>query len=174
MFVVMAGLPASGKSTIATILQERLDAVLLDKDSIRALLFGQYTEYSREQDDLCMETVYSTADFLVRKHPQLAIILDGRTYSKAYQVDAVRGVAANAGTGLRFIECVCSELSAKDRLKKSVQQNSHPAADRDFALYLRSRAGAEPLPEPKLTINTDVLSLDDSIRLALDYLGIQA
>jgi hypothetical protein len=32
---------------------------------------------------------------------------------------------------------------------------SHPAANRDFTLYRRLRAAADPIPSPKLTINTD-------------------
>lgn len=171
MFVVMAGLPASGKSTIAKKMRDRLNSTLLDKDEVRQCLFGQYTEYSREQDDLCMETIYSTADFLVRKHPDLTILLDGRTYSRAYQVEAVLNAAAKAGTNIKFIECICSEISAKRRLDNAVKENLHLAADRNFDLYRHSKANAESVPEPKLVIDTDAASVEVCTQLAIDYLS---
>ena len=52
MVVIMAGLPGSGKSTVARALAERLPATVLDKDVIRAALFAPaHVEYSRVQDD---------------------------------------------------------------------------------------------------------------------------
>lgn len=172
MYVVMAGLPASGKSTIARILERRLSAVLLDKDAVRDFLFGQFTEYSREQDDLCMEMIYATAGYLVRQHPKLVVILDGRTYSRNYQVAAVKAAAANAGTATRFIECVCSESSARARLEQSHGHELHLAADRDFSLYQRSKASAEPITESRLIIDTDESTVEHCVQAALDFLAI--
>ena len=49
VFIVMAGLPGTGKSTIARELEKRLHAVVLNKDAIRAELFpGDAVNYSRE------------------------------------------------------------------------------------------------------------------------------
>jgi len=168
MFIVMAGLPASGKSTVAKNLQQHLSCVLLDKDTVRAFLFNQYTDYTRVQDDLCMQTIYNTACYLARNHPQLPIILDGRTYSRRYQLAAVEQAATNASTELKLIECICSDATAEKRLNDP--QNNHPAADRDFALYQRSKAAAQCIDKPKLVLETDKLSLPACTQTALAYL----
>ena len=168
MFVVMAGLPASGKSTIGKALQQALSGVLLDKDAVRAFLFAEYTDYTRAQDDLCMDAIYNTACYLSSNHPNLHLILDGRTYSRRYQIEAVEQTAKRACASLKLIECVCSDASAEKRLLNT--SNSHPAKDRDFALYLRSKARSESIERRKLVLDTDQISVAECTKTALAYL----
>src|SRR5689334_7010040 len=62
MIVMMAGLPGSGKSTVARAIAQRLPGTVLDKDVIRAALFDPARiEYSQEQDDFCQEIMLQTA-----------------------------------------------------------------------------------------------------------------
>lgn len=172
MFVAMAGLPASGKSTLAKALKQRISAVVLDKDSVREFLFGQYTDYTREQDDLCMRTIYATACYLAKQNPTLHIILDGRTYSRRYQIKALEMAAKEAGTELKLIECVCSSATARKRLQES--SDNHPAADRDYAMYLRSKAASDPITRSKLILDTDALTLSVCTDTALQFLESDA
>jgi predicted kinase len=66
MIVIMAGLPGTGKSTVARSLAQRLPAAVLDKDIIRAALFSAaHVEYSSEQDDFCQEIMVQTASYLL-------------------------------------------------------------------------------------------------------------
>lgn len=172
MLVVMAGLPASGKSTLARQLREPLAATLLDKDEVRQFLFREHTDYSREQDDVCVDIIYLTTLQLLAKKPQLNVILDGRSYSRRYQVDAVVAMAEKATTELKLIECRCSESSAKVRLETDTE--SHPARNRDFALYQHSRGNAEEIRHPKLLLDTDTQSLQSCVRQSLEYIQVNA
>jgi adenylylsulfate kinase-like enzyme len=48
-FVIMAGLPGTGKSTLSRNLADQLNGIVLDKDLVRDALFGEnWTEYSRQ------------------------------------------------------------------------------------------------------------------------------
>ena len=68
MIVIMAGLPGTGKSTLARALAQRLPGAVLDKDAIRAALFQPaYVEYSPAQDDFCQEIMLQTAAYLLAK-----------------------------------------------------------------------------------------------------------
>ncbi|MFK7893188.1 MAG: AAA family ATPase [Granulosicoccus sp.] len=171
MFVVMAGLPASGKSVVASGMQRELDAVILDKDQFRVSLFADYVDYTREQDDLCVRVIYDVACYHLSRRPDKPVILDGRTYSRGYQIAAVKQAAARAAVKVCFIECVCSAESARQRLESD--RSKHPAKDRDFALYQRSLSRAEPITEPRLTLDTDKAGEAECVQLALRYIRRQ-
>lgn len=164
----MVGLPASGKSSIATKLQQSLNAVLLDKDAVRACLFAERVDYERAQDDLCVNIMYEVSAYHFKRRPGTVVILDGRTYSRRYQVDAVKACAAQSEVPLFFLECVCCAQTAHHRL--SCSMDTHPAKDRDIHLYEKSRAAAEPLIEPKLRLDTDNATVDQCVQAALDYI----
>jgi predicted kinase len=167
MLIAFAGLQATGKSTLARKLQQTLSGILLDKDIVRDCLFGQYVDYSAAQNDLCVTIIYQISGYYLQKNPEAKIILDGRTYSKRYQIEALKQAADHLHTLLRIIECVCSEESSRKRLEHDQQ---HLAKDRDFALYQRIKATADPITEPKLIIDTDLLSPEESIAKIIAYL----
>ena len=108
--MLMAGLPGTGKSTLARAVVRNVDGVVLDKDVVRAALFHEsLIAYSTTQDDFVIQVMLSTAAYLLRDNPELVVFLDGRPFSQKYQVDAVVSYAERIGTAWRVVECVCSE-----------------------------------------------------------------
>lgn len=68
LIIVMAGLPGTGKSTLARLLSQRLSAVVLDKDSVRAALFSSSDiEYSDAQDDFVVGVMLQVAEYHLKK-----------------------------------------------------------------------------------------------------------
>ena len=189
MLIAMAGLPGTGKSTLARPLAEACAAVILDKDIVRAALFpAALIEYSTRQDDFCMSIVFQVASYMLRNNPQQHVILDGRTFSRRYQVAALDQLAGELNVPLKIIECVCSDASAYKRLgtkgamedvgtNTSVPTSSsndgetvHPAANRDYQLYRSIKEHFEPIREPKLIVDTDN-DLADCLAMCLAYLS---
>jgi len=177
MLVAMAGLPGTGKSTLARALVESLrdlgqGALILDKDHIRASLFTPGdVAYAREQDDLCVDIMLQVAGYLLRHDPNRIIVLDGRTFSQTYQVQRVVEAAAEMGTRLEFIECQCSEATALRRLARDQAGGAHPARNRGPDLYMRVAADAQPILPSHLTVDTED-ALPDSIRACLICLDL--
>ena len=167
----MAGLPASGKSAVSQALKQSLDAVLLDKDQVRAGLFTDHVDYTRKQDDLCVDIMYNVAHYHLTNRPQTPVILDGRTYSRRYQIDSVKRAAKRADTSIHIIECVCSSETARMRLRQD--KDKHIARNRDELLYEKSRAAAEPITEPRLVLDTEHLTKEQCALSALDYIRKQ-
>ena len=167
----MAGLPGTGKSTLARELAGRTQGAgaILSKDAIRASLFSpEDIEYSVEQDDFVMEVMLDAARFLLRKTPARKIFLDGRPFSRRYQIDRVLEFANELAQPWTIIECTCSDESARRRLEVEPDP-SHPAHNRSFALYLEVKARFEFISYPKTTINTDQ-PLEQCVEQALSAL----
>ena len=117
MIILLAGLPGSGKSTLARELTSRTDGRVLSKDEIRhALFLPQEIEYSSRQDDFCVRVMLEAAAYWLQHDASRRIFLDGRPFSRRYQIENVLTAANGLHQPWRILECVCSEETAKQRL----------------------------------------------------------
>lgn len=149
----MAGLPGSGKTTLAHELAHRTAGAVVSKDEIRSALFSEEDiEYSVKQDDFVMEIMLAAAAFLLQKDSARKIFLDGRTFSQRYQIDRVLQFVRELGQPWIILECRCSEQAARRRLDLD---SEHPARNRTFALYRDVRARFEKITFPKTIISTE-------------------
>jgi predicted kinase len=95
MLIAMAGLPGTGKSTLAVRIAQELGGVVLSKDEVRAALFpAPVLDYSAAQDDLCMAAIFSAATHILKANARQAVILDGRTFLRAQQLRGLLTLAA--------------------------------------------------------------------------------
>lgn len=170
MLVIFSGLPGTGKSTLCHALAAYAPGVVLNKDVIRHAVFGAATDYTRQQDDLCGSMMLSAAEYLLRRNRELHVYLDGRTFSRKYQLRPVIELAERLSVPWRILHCICSDEVANRRLKRG---GHHLARNRTFGLYKRMQARFEPIAFQHLTIDTD-LPLQRSLARAVAYLGLPA
>ena len=171
MIVLMAGLPGTGKTTLARELARRASGRVLSKDEFRhAIFLPDEIEYSSRQDDFCLQLMLETAGYLLSQDPARIIFLDGRPFSRRYQIENVLIAASSLHQSWRILECVCSEESAAKRLEGDAGTNSHIAKNRDIQLYREVKDRFETISLPKTVIDTDQ-TLEQCIDRALVALG---
>jgi len=171
MLIAMAGLPATGKSTLAARLAYELGGVVLSKDQVRAALFPvPVLNYSAEENEISMAAIIHAARYIRQTFPQQAIIIDGRTFLRSRQVDDLLALAASLGETPRIIECICADDVARQRLEHDLASGTHPAKNRTFELYRAVKQQAEPIPVAHLTLDTGSTPLEECVRRCLGYL----
>jgi predicted kinase len=170
MIVLMAGFPGTGKTTLAHELARRTSGRVLSKDEFRHAIFApDEIEYSSRQDDFVMHLMLETAGYLLSRNRERKIFLDGRPFSRRYQIENVIAAAHFPYQPWRIIECVCSEETARKRLEADAADNNHPAGNRNYKLYLEVKARFEAITLPKIVLDTDQ-SLDVCAALAIKNL----
>lgn len=171
MIVLMAGLPGSGKTTLACELARRSSGRVLSKDEFRhAIFLPEEIEYSFRQDDFCLQLMLETAGYLFSRDPERIVFLDGRPFSRRYQIENVFSVACSLHQSWRILECICSDETARKRLVADTATSSHAAANRDYQLYLDVKARFETITLPKTVLDTDE-PLEECVTKGLLALG---
>jgi predicted kinase len=166
VLVVLAGLPGSGKSTVAEDLAQALSCAVLSVDPAEAAMWRAGVSRS-EPTGLA---AYVVVEALAAEQIALShVIVDAVNAVEAARAQW-RDLAARSGAGLRFIEVRCSD--------PSVHRRRLEARQRDIAgFYEPSWADVEQRSREFAAWTDDRLTLDSvkpregNLSAALRYLG---
>jgi predicted kinase len=144
----MHGEPGSGKSTVARALGERIDAVVLDKDVIKAALL-RVGIVEQQAAAGAYEVFFAQARALV--DAGRSIILDNPVYWATVEQRWL-AIADAAGSSRILIECVCpdrEELLRRLRTRDALESQPREPLNLD-----RYEGIGETQYEPRLTLDT--------------------
>ncbi|MDD5040702.1 MAG: AAA family ATPase [Patescibacteria group bacterium] len=164
MLVAIAGLPASGKTTVCEQL-EKQGFRGLHRDEFILKLFKPADFSSREQKDTAFKVMLMVALYYLQKGEKVA--LDCPSFSQEWAVKSAAFVANRAKVRLKMIYCDCPEDVAIARIKAITD---HIATDRTPILYREVKARWQPIRIPHKMINTD-RPIEQTMRDVDDFLN---
>lgn len=151
MLIMVTGLPATGKSTIAKNLAKRLHGTLLRTDLIRKELLSR-PRYTKEEKELVYEVMLLIAKYLLRSGA--TVILDGTFYKRSLR-GKVYGVAAKTKSDLKIIRCACPESVIRRRMERRTRRRRN-LSDADYQVYKKIAAEFEPITRKHIVVDTSM------------------
>lgn len=163
MLVLILGLPGTGKTTFAIKLANRIDAVHLNSDVIRTSL-GHRGKYDIASKAAVYNEMYERAEEMLQQGKNL--IVDATLYKEVLR-EPFEKLAHEFNIPIKWIELKADETTIKKRVSKKRQYS-----EADFDVYLKIKAVYEPISQNHLVLWSDVLSLEEMVEKALEYLKL--
>jgi predicted kinase len=170
--VVFAGLPGTGKSSLARAVARELRAVYLDKDTIKDCVVAVAREMKIEQGpDLAGPASYELLVVLARDNLSLgrSVVLDSPAGYRQFR-EKVSDLARSRRASLKLVECICTDESLLRQRVEDRGRELPPYRARDWADYQSNRARFEGLTERRLVLDT-AEPLAVNLRKVLTYIG---
>ena len=179
--ILMCGLPATGKSHIASALEAPLSARTLRSDVIRKELAGMSpTDHDRSGDESGIYSREMTQrtyeEMLARAQAELehgwSVIADATFPAAPFREPFMR-LAAEKHIRALLIETTALEDVIRQRMAARASDQTD-ASDADWSVYLRARGRFEPPneidPDRRLRIDTEETDENDAIAMAMNAL----
>jgi predicted kinase len=161
LVVQMHGVPGSGKSTIARAIAPSLNAVVIDKDVIKAALL-RVGIAEQQAASGAYEAYFDLASHMVRMGH--SVILDNPVFWPRVEEKWIT-LASEAASSLLMIECVCGDVAElRRRLATRQALESQPREPLDLRRY----DGTIEVSCDRLTIDT-TRPIEECVAAALDY-----
>ncbi|MEA2641461.1 MAG: uncharacterized protein QOF51_2855, partial [Chloroflexota bacterium] len=157
LLLVTSGLPASGKTTLATALAQRLGLRHISTDVVRKRAAGLHpTEragtdvgqgiYGPEVTVATYHTLRRQAELWLRRG--VSVVLDG-TFNTADQRHRVRILANDLGARFLLIRTECDETTTRERLARR-ERDASRVSDASWEVYKQMHTTFEPVIFDKL------------------------
>jgi len=146
--LVLVGLPATGKTHIASELRARTGAVVLESDTIRSLLFRRRT-YRPSESRRLFAAVHAAIDALLAEGRP--VILDATNVAERER-RPLYATAERCHAKLVLVHVTAPDGVARERLDRRRNEESHSQADR--RVYERMQSRIEEIRWPHHVIDT--------------------
>ena len=161
LLLLIAGLPGTGKTTVARAFAALSGATHLNSDTLRNELglMGHYGPGDKEK--VYAELLQRVRQALLRGE---TVVVDSTFFQEKIRAP-YRALAAECRVPLRWAEVRAGEQVLRERLSRP-----RPDSEADFGVYEKIRDQFEPLPEQRLILDTDMETPESAALKIQQYL----
>ncbi|MFH1639027.1 MAG: ATP-binding protein [Chloroflexota bacterium] len=149
VFIVVSGLPGTGKSYFSHKLAERIPLVILESDALRKAIYPE-PAYSREESRILFQAIHLLIKKLLTNG--ISLVLDATNLSEHYR-EYLYNIAEHLDDKLIlvYLEAPPDVVSARIRAR---HQDLGNRSDADWAVYQKMRHTVEKIRRKHFTVNT--------------------
>ncbi|MBI2850653.1 MAG: ATP-binding protein [Chloroflexi bacterium] len=162
VFIVISGLPGTGKSYFSSKLAERLPLVILESDALRKVLFPA-PDYSPEESQRLFQAVHLLIEKLLKKG--ISLILDATNLTEQHR-EYLYNIADRLRVKLILVRVEAPPGLVRRRLNSRFR-DSWAKSDADWAIYRQMKTSVEKIRRKHYVVNTsrDITPILDKIVL---------
>ena len=159
-FIVVSGLPGTGKSYFCSKLAERLQFIILESDALRKALFSS-PGYSAAESGRLFRAIHLLIERLLKKG--VSLILDATNLSERYR-ERLYSIAEHLDVKLILVRVEAPPEVVRERLKAR-QENPENKSDADWAVYQRMKSSVQKIWRNHYAVDTsrDITPVLDKI-----------
>jgi predicted kinase len=146
--LVLVGLPATGKTRIASELRRRTGAVVLESDAIRSLLVRQ-RRYTPPENRRLFAAIHGAIDALLADG--VSVILDATNVAEVER-KPLYAMAGQRDAKLILVHVTAPDGVARERLER--RRNEKSQSEADLRVYERMQSRVEEVRRPHHVIDT--------------------
>jgi len=150
-FIVVSGLPGTGKTYFCSKLAERLPFVIVESDALRKTLFPS-PSYSPEESTRLFEALHYLIEQLLKRG--IPLILDATNLSEQHR-EQLYNIADRLGVKLVLVRVEAPPEVVYARLKSRVERASpQNNSDADWSVYQRMRPTVQKIRRNHYAVDT--------------------
>ena len=148
-FIVVSGLPGTGKSYFCRRLVERLQFIILESDALRKALFSS-PGYSASESGRLFRAIHLLIERLLKKG--VPLILDATNLSERYR-ERLYSIADRLDVKLILVRVEAPPEVVQERLKAR-RGNTENNSDADWAVYQRMKPSVQKIWRNHYAVDT--------------------
>jgi predicted kinase len=161
-FIVVSGLPGTGKSYFCSQLAQRLPFLILESDALRKALF-QSPGYSPTESSRLFQATHLLIEQLLKRG--VPLILDATNLSERYREHLYR-IADRLGAKLILVRVEAPAEVVRERLRARHEGlNPEDKSDADWAVYQKMKTSVQKIRRNHYAVDTsrDIAPVLDKI-----------
>tara|TARA_B100000315_G_scaffold220008_1_gene222314 strand:+ start:998 stop:1585 length:588 start_codon:yes stop_codon:yes gene_type:complete len=161
-FIVVSGLPGTGKSYFCSQLAQRLPLVILESDALRKVLFPS-PNYSPPESAHLFQTIHRLIERLLKRG--ISLILDATNLSEREREHLYR-IADRLDAKLILVRVEAPPEVVQERLKARQEEvNLVNKSDADWAVYQKMKSSVQKIRHNHYAVDTsrDITPVLDKI-----------